>query len=176
MLEQHLQEIFTRLNTADVRYIVVGGVAVAAHGHPRMTADLDLVVALDPANARAAITALDALGYRPLAPVAALQFADADVRQRWVKDKGMLVFQLRSESRPETCIDLFVEEPFNFDDEYARAPRMELVDGCTCPVVHFETLLALKRRAGRPQDLEDIRNLEIGRNPPPPSEDWNSGP
>ncbi len=58
MPEGSLETIFAALQRAEVRHLVVGGVAVVLHGHPRFTADLDLVPALDTANARAAVAAL----------------------------------------------------------------------------------------------------------------------
>ena len=163
MLLSHLESIFRALNEASVRYLVVGGIAVAAHGHPRYTADLDLVIALEAGNAEKAIRVLMAYGYVPLAPVAPMDFANADARRRWVEEKGMMVFQMRSEEMQETCIDLFIEEPFDFASEYAAAPRLELVVGQQVPVVTYETLIAMKRRAGRVRDLDDIKNLEQGR-------------
>lgn len=54
---------------ADVRYILVGGLAVAAHGHGRLTMDLDLVLQLRSGNVRRAMAVLVSLGYRPVAPV-----------------------------------------------------------------------------------------------------------
>ena len=53
------------LERADVRYLVAGGLAVVAHGYPRLTVDLDLVLALDPANTKRAFDALQSLGYYP---------------------------------------------------------------------------------------------------------------
>lgn len=66
------------LNSAGVRYLVVGGVAVVLHGHLRTTADLDLVVQLERENVLKAVRALAGLGYRPRAPVAALRALEAD--------------------------------------------------------------------------------------------------
>ncbi len=160
MLEEHLDRVFGALTDGAVRYLVVGGLAVVAHGHPRFTADLDLVVALDEVNVHRALQSLGRLGYKPLAPVAAEGFADPRTRQHWSQDKGMQVFQLLSEQQPETGIDIFVQEPFDFDREYAGAPRIELVEGRMVPVVAFATLLAMKRAAGRPRDLEDVATLE----------------
>jgi hypothetical protein len=151
--------LFAALQRAGVRYLVVGGVAVVLHGHPRFTADLDLVVALDPDNARAAIDALSGLGYRPRAPVAGALFADPAARRSWVEEKGLTVFTLWSPEHPATEIDLFVQEPFPFDAAFARAMKAELGD-VTVPVASIEDLVALKRAAGRPKDLEDIRVLE----------------
>ena len=121
------------------------------------------MIALDAENAEREIGVFVAFGYVPLAPVAALAFADAEMRRSWVEEKGMKVFQMRSEQLQETCIDLFVEEPFDFAAEYARAPRLELVEGHAVPVVSYETLLAMKRMAGRARDLDDIENLQRAR-------------
>jgi len=48
------EPIFEALNSAQVRYIVVGGVATVLHGFARLTADLDLIVDLQPVEARKA--------------------------------------------------------------------------------------------------------------------------
>jgi hypothetical protein len=159
MMEIDLEQIFDALNGGGVRYLVVGGLAVAAHGHPRFTADVHLVVALDRKNALKTIQALGDLGYRPLAPVSPDAFADASIRHGWIGEKGMRVFQMLSTQRPETPIDLFVQEPFDFEAEYAIAPRMELVAGRSVPVVSYTTLIAMKEIARRPKDMEDIANL-----------------
>jgi hypothetical protein len=124
--DNDLQRIFDALATASVRYIVVGGVAVVLHGYPRLTADLDLVVALQPANVQAALSALAALGYRPRAPVVAEDFAKEDIRRQWIEEKGLKVFTLWSPSAPLTEVDLFVEEPFPFDEAYSRGVPVTL--------------------------------------------------
>ena len=73
------QPVFDALARADVRYAVVGGVAVL-HGHPRMTADLDIAVDLAPEAAAQSIAALTDLGLRPRVPVDASDFADPVAR------------------------------------------------------------------------------------------------
>lgn len=151
--------LFGALQDGGVRYLVVGGVAVVLHGHPRFTADLDLVVALDPGNARRAVEALARLGYRPRAPVDGALFADPVARQRWIDEKGLTVFTLWSPDHPATEVDLFVREPFSFDAAWARATFADL-GNVRVPVASIEDLVELKRVAGRPKDLEDIRVLE----------------
>ncbi|MEW5742180.1 MAG: hypothetical protein AB1938_24910 [Myxococcota bacterium] len=125
MAASDFELIFEALNEAGVRYLVVGGVAVVLHGHPRFTADLDLVIQLDEANARAAMNALGRLGYRPRAPVPAIQFADPVARREWVEAKGLAVFSMWSQ-HPATEIDVFVEEPFVFSEARARAVEADL--------------------------------------------------
>ena len=159
MERSDFEVVFAALERAGVRYLVVGGVAVVLHGHPRFTADLDLVVDLDPANVLAAVGALGTLGYRPRAPVPAEALADAETRGRWIAEKGLTVFSFSSPNHPTTEIDVFVEEPFPFAEGWARASIADLGD-VRVPVASRADLIAMKRRAGRPQDLEDVRVLE----------------
>jgi predicted nucleotidyltransferase len=105
--------------------------------------------------------ALESEGYRPTVPVPASQFADASLRQSWIRDKGIIVFQLHSDRHPETRVDLFVEEPFDFDHEYDQALIGELLPGLQTRFVGLETLIHMKEAAGREKDREDIRQLRL---------------
>jgi hypothetical protein len=156
-----LETIVSALQSAEVRYLIVGGLAVAAHGHGRATFDVDLVVQLLPDNTARAIKALEGLGYRPTVPVPAAQFIDARHRESWIRDKNMVVFALHSDRHPETSIDLFVAEPFDFDMEYDRALMGDILPGLPARFVCLETLLRMKQSVGRPKDLEDIRQLQL---------------
>jgi hypothetical protein len=155
-----LTEIFRALDEADVRYLTVGGVAVVMHGHPRFTADLDLVLDLTPSNASATIVALQKLGYRPRAPVPAEDFANEEIRATWREEKGLTVFSLWSPSHPGTEVDLFVEEPFDFAEAWSRRLDAVLNDGTTVRVVGMDDLRFLKQQAGRPKDLDDLDKLD----------------
>jgi len=154
------ERIFAALQVAGVRYLTVGGVAVVLHGHPRFTADLDLILSFEQANLLAALGALEALGYRPRAPVPATDFADPKMRRKWVQDKGVTVFSMWSSELPATEIDLFVEEPLPFEEAFARAIIATLDEGdVSITVASIPDLIFLKERAGRPQDLADIDAL-----------------
>ena len=87
-----VRTILSALNDANVRYLIVGGLAVVAHGYVRFTQDIDLVVQLERENVLRAMSALMAIGYRPLIPVEAAQFADETLRQQWRDENGMIVF------------------------------------------------------------------------------------
>ncbi|MCC7489016.1 MAG: nucleotidyltransferase family protein [Gammaproteobacteria bacterium] len=156
-----LEAIAVALRDAGARYLIVGGLAVAAHGYGRVTFDLDLVVQLQPDNLRRAMQALESLGYRPTLPVQTRQFADAESRDAWIRDKNMVVFQMHSDKHPETRIDLFVSEPFDFDSEYDAALVGEILPGLPVRFVCLETLVQMKAMAGRPKDLEDVRQLRL---------------
>jgi hypothetical protein len=156
-----LERVFAALRDGDVRYLVVGGVAVNAHGYQRLTVDVNLVVELRAENVRAAFRALAPLGYRPSAPVTAEQFADAATRRGWIEAKGMTVLNLQSDALPDVPLDLFAEEPFDFEREYREAMRGELAPGREVRFVRIPTLIEMKRRAGRARDLDDIEHLEL---------------
>lgn len=155
----HLEQIFGALQGAEVRYLVVGGMAVIAHGYVRTTKDIDLVIALDPDNLRRALTALTAIGYRPKIPVAAADFADPRKRESWTRDKGMVVFQMISDQFRFEPLDIFVTEPFDFSAEYERAVWKQVSTDVSVPIVGVKQLLDMKRAAARPQDLADIAEL-----------------
>jgi len=150
------------LNSAGVRYLVVGGVAVVAHGYPRFTGDLDLVIALDMNNVQRALRALATLEYQPRIPVPAEQFADERLRRQWIEEKGMVVFSLASTRFPHTPVDLFAHVPFDFDDEYRQALWLVIEPALRVPVVRRACLIAMKKAAGRPQDLLDVAQLTAG--------------
>ena len=154
-----IEAVVDSLNRAQVRYLVVGGVAVVLHGYLRTTADLDLVIHLAPDNALRAVKALAALQYRPRAPVNFEAFAQREARESWLREKGLTVFSLWSPARPTLEIDLFVSEPFDFDVVYARALRVRL-QRSEATVVSLDDLIDLKRQVNRPRDQEDVAALE----------------
>ena len=163
MEKRSVETIVKALNEANVRYLIVGGLAVVAHGYVRFTADVDLFINLEATNLRNALGALTQLGYLPRAPVKLEEFADTQIRQRWISEKGMKVFSLSSSEHAATEIDLFAQAPFDFDDAYACAARLELSPGLTATFVDLDRLITLKNQAGRPQDLIDIKNLKTLR-------------
>jgi hypothetical protein len=154
-----LELIFRALNRAGVRYLVAGGLAVNAHGYQRLTADLDMVIQLDRANILAAFEALSELGYRPIVPVTSEQFSKPEQRRQWIEQKGMQVLNLSSNAHPDTTVDVFVTEPFDFDREYAVALRAEIAPKIEVRFVSVPTLISMKDAAGRPRDRDDIEHL-----------------
>jgi predicted nucleotidyltransferase len=153
-----VEAILRALNDAQVRYLIVGGLAVVAHGYVRYTADVDIVLDLETENVLRAMKALSAIGYRPLMPVDPKQFANEQMRKAWHEQKGMLVFQMLDLNRPDTRLDLFVTEPFDFKEEFAAA-KWEEVAGVPAPVLRVETLIAMKKQVERGQDLVDVEQL-----------------
>jgi hypothetical protein len=144
-------ELLRALSEAEARFLVVGAYAVAVHGHPRATGDLDVWVEPTTDNARKVLGALRAFG----APLAELEEADLA--------RPGTVFQM---GRPPRRIDLITSATgIAFADSYARRVAARFGD-LICPVLGLDDLVANKRATGRHKDLADAEALElIGRKP-----------
>ena len=154
-----IETIVRALNDARVQYLIVGGLAVNAHGFARSTRDVDIVFQLDPSNAGKGLDALLQAGWKMAIPVTPAAFADPLMRESWRAEKHMIVLKLWSDSHRRTPVDIFIYEPFDFHRELPHALHVEIGPGLTAPFVSLETLLQMKREAGRPQDLVDIEEV-----------------
>lgn len=133
------------LNEKDVRYLIVGGSAVAFHGHPRYTKDLDLWIDRNPENAGRLIHALDAFGF------GAVGLSDDDSL------KPGRIIQL---GRPPHRIDILTElRGVRFPDAFEGRITAD-IDGVPFQFIALEDLKRNKRAVGRHQDLADLENLE----------------
>jgi hypothetical protein len=131
----------------EVRFIVVGAHALAAHGIPRATQDLDVWIDAAPANAARTWRALAAFG----APLADLGIEDADfTRPNVVVQVGV----------PPNRVDILTGVTgLRFEDAWTT--RTEgLIEGVRVPVLGREALVRNKRAAGRHKDLGDVEALE----------------
>lgn len=146
MLEfpQDFSEFLRLLNQNEVDYLLVGGFAVALHGYPRATADMDVWVATNVENARRIVIALRAFGF----DVPELSEQTFLAPERIVR---MGVAPLRIELL--TSID-----GVDFSGCAERAMRVD-VDGESIPVIGLDDLKVNKRASGRSKDLADLDNL-----------------
>jgi len=154
-----VEDVAQTLTRHGVRFMVVGGLAVAAHGYLRFTADVDMVIQLDSENVLSAFKALAEAGYKPSVPVTGEQFAERALRDRWIAEKGMVVLSFWSDQYRDTPLDVFVSEPFDFDSEYNEGLQQELIPGVMLRFPKLETLIRMKLAAGRPKDLIDVEYL-----------------
>ena len=145
MLNQDFKEFIQSLNANNVRYLVIGGYAVAFHGHPRYTKDLDVWVDPIPDNAARVIKALEQFGFASLG-LKAEDFLAPDQ-----------VIQL---GLPPNRIDILTSaEGVDFDTCYASRAQV-VIGGVPANFIDLENLKKNKRAAGRLQDLADLENLQ----------------
>ena len=143
--DRDFKEFLACLAARDVRFLVVGGYAVAVHGHPRYTGDLDLWVWTGAANAESLLTALDDFGFGSVGLVA-----------NDFTEPGRVV-QL---GYPPVRIDLLTSiDGVEFEGCFDR--RVEIVvDGLKVPFIALEDLRRNKASSGRPQDIADLAALD----------------
>lgn len=147
-----LPRLAKHLDAEGLRYVLVGGLAVAVHGGTRHTFDADLAVAFDLDNRKRLAVALAPLHPRPmrLAPGAAWEWDEKCVRAPWtifMTDAGR--------------VDLIIRLPGiedGFDGLYARSEWRE-ADGIGLRLASIEDLLKMKGAADRDKDREDERQL-----------------
>jgi predicted nucleotidyltransferase len=154
--ELKLEALLARLARADVDFVIVGGVAVAFQGYGRATKDLDITYATDRKN-------LVRLGEVLVALHARVRGVPADAP--FVTDERTLArTRLLTLDTDDGSLDLLADPPGAppYATMRARADRVDL-DGIIVAVAALEDLLAMKRAAGRPQDLIDIDALEVAR-------------
>jgi predicted nucleotidyltransferase len=144
VLNQDFKEFIQSLNDNGVRYLVIGGYAVALHGHPRYTKDLDVWVEMRPGNAAKMVKALEQFGFASLG----------------LKAEDFLVpDQIIQLGYPPNRIDvLSTLEGIEFESCYASRVQVE-IDGVTVNFIDLENLKRNKKATGRIQDLADLENL-----------------
>jgi len=146
-LNRDFHELLECFDRNDVRYLIIGGWALAAHGVQRMTKDLDVWVWPDAENSRAVVAALDDFGFGDLG-LTPEDFLTPDT-----------VIQL---GYPPNRVDLLMT-PSGVDFEECWQEHVAIdVDGLVVPFIGLEGLKANKRAVGRTQDLADIEALEQG--------------
>jgi hypothetical protein len=145
MLNPDFKEFIQSLNGNQVRYLVVGGYAVALHGYPRYTKDIDIWVEMSPANAARIVQALQHFGFGSLG-LGEGDFLEPDT-----------IIQL---GYPPRRIDLLTTLPgVDFTACFASKVVVE-IDGEAVNFIDLENLKKNKRATGRAQDLADVENLE----------------
>jgi hypothetical protein len=145
VLNPDFKDMLSVFNAESVEYLIVGAYAMAAHGVPRATGDLDCWIRRSPENAERVMRALAAFG----APLERISKDDLSVPG--------LVLQFGVEP---TRIDLLTSiDGVDFDEAYQRR-LVARIDDIEVSLLDLETLIRNKRAVGRPRDLADVARLE----------------
>lgn len=145
ILNPDFKEFFQLLNANEVHYLIVGGYAVAYHGYPRYTKDVDIWILVDRQNAKRVVKTLRDFDFESLG------LEESDFLE------GDTIIQL---GYAPNRIDLITGVP-GVDFEKCYAARIEEeIDGVKLKFIDLGSLKKAKRASGRPQDLADLENLE----------------
>jgi Nucleotidyl transferase of unknown function (DUF2204) len=145
MLNKDYKEMLQCLLEEEVKFLLVGAYALAAHGFPRATKDIDFFVWATPDNSASLMKALAKFG-APMHDVSASDFSS-----------GGVIFQIGNSPRR---IDILTNiSGVKFEHAYANRAIIYL-EGLEVPVISVADLVANKRASGRLQDLADVEKLE----------------
>ncbi len=151
--------LFKALKDHDINYLLVGGLAVNLHGVPRMTMDVDLLIALDIHNIAKLEACSQLLGLRPSVPIKLADLADESKRETLFREKHLIALSLIG-TKPETpTVDIVIHHPLDFKKAYQNKIERD-VSGTPVMLASIEDMITLKKAAGRAQDLADITHLE----------------
>ena len=152
VLNADYRDMVLCLQRAGVEFMLVGGYAVALHGWPRMTFDIDFWILASPENATALMRALKDFG----API-------MDLKEEDFHRPGM-VFQIGVE--PQRIDILSAISGVDYAEARTRAQMMK-VDDLELKVISLQDLIANKISSGRPKDISDsitLRKIQEKRN------------
>jgi hypothetical protein len=144
MLNQDFKEFIQLLNDNQVNYLVIGGYAVAIHGHPRYTKDIDIWIEISEENSQKIITALTEFGFGSLG-LTAKDFQEPH--------------QIIQLGYPPNRIDL-ITSPDGIDFQTCYDSKIEIMlDDIAVKFIDLDNLKKNKLASGRLQDLADLENL-----------------
>jgi len=148
-----VEKLIRALDKHRVKYAVVGGYAVALHGAIRGTVDIDIVIAISKVAFEAAEAALKEIGLGSRLPVVAKEvFA---FRKEYIQKRNLTAWSFVNPDNPLEVVGILITEDVN---------KIKVVNkrafGMNVKVAAIADLIAIKKKAGRPQDLEDIKALE----------------
>ena len=145
MLNNDYKDILLALSNRKTKFLLVGAYAMAAHGYPRATIDIDLWVKPNSENAALVLQALEDFG----APTGGLSVDDLQTEN--------VVFQIGVAPRR---IDIITSiDGLKFEDAFANSQKID-IDGIQVPVLSVPDLIKNKRSTGRTKDLADAESLE----------------
>jgi len=145
IINKDFREFIELLNSNNVKYLVVGGYAVAFHGYPRYTKDMDIWIWINENNAKQLIKTLEEFGFSSLG----LKKEDF-LKPEYVIQLGY----------PPNRIDILTKiSGLEFEKCYKSRVKTNM-DGITIDFINLENLKKNKKAIGRFKDLADLENLE----------------
>lgn len=145
--------VIEKFRAEQVEFAVAGGFAVALHGAVRGTVDLDLVVVLTEGNLKKVERLLTELGLQSRIPVTASDIFK--FRKEYIEKRNLIAWSFVNFKNPSQVVDIILTHDLK---------KMKLkhipIHGVKVPVLSRQSLIEMKKEAGRPQDLEDVKALE----------------
>lgn len=139
----NLNKLLQSLNDHKVKYVIIGATALVAHGHSRLTKDVDIFIEPVPENIQHTFAALQECGY---------DLQDTTVAEAMEKKLLFRQYILETDIHPHVA-------GVTFDDVWKNRVAYSLA-GVLVSFASLDDLIKMKKAANRPKDQEDLRHLE----------------
>jgi hypothetical protein len=146
-------QIIQKLKENQIQFAVAGGFAVALHGAVRGTVDLDIVVVISHDNFKKIEKALHELNLKSRIPVSADDMHK--FREEYIQKRNLIAWSFVNYKNPAQVVDIIITH----DLKKMKSINIS-IHGTKVPVLSKAALIQMKKAAGRPQDLEDVKALE----------------
>jgi len=151
-------EILERLYKSKVRYLIAGGLSVNLYGVPRVTQDIDIVIAMDRENVLKITSLLKELGYVSRLPVNPDDLANPDKVKDWIENKNLKAFSFYHKKDNYKVIDIVLVHPLDFEKSFETRTVKKAKD-IEIYLASIDDVIKMKEFSGRTQDFSDIEML-----------------
>lgn len=148
-----LEKICSCFNQNSIPYAIVGGYAVALHGAPRGTLDIDFITRLDEKTFLKIESVLLSMGFQSRLPVTAQEVFK--FREEYINNRNLVAWSFYNPANPIEVVDIIITE--NLDDFKTVEKKLS---NFKLKIISKAGLIHMKKKSGREQDLADIKALE----------------
>jgi hypothetical protein len=151
-----LERIVKAFTSRKIPYALVGGYAVALHGAPRGTVDIDIVVKHSEDFFKSVERCMKDMGFQPRLPVTAEEIFH--FKEEYITKRNLIAWSFYNPKNPIEVLDVVITHDLNHMKSVSKKLGLWTVN-----VLSIEDLIKMKNDAGRPQDFEDVRVLKAIR-------------
>jgi len=151
-----LERVRASFENEGLEFALVGGFAVALHGAPRGTVDIDCIISHRERDFLLCEKALSAIGLKPRLPVTAFELFQ--FRQEYINDRNLIAWSFINLDNPVEILDVIITVDLRKVKTVTKKLGIEKIK-----IIALDDLISMKKQSGRPQDLEDVKALEALR-------------
>lgn len=152
-------DILKKFYESNVKYLIVGGVAVNLYGIPRITQDIDIIIDTTRENILKINRIMKELDYIPKLPVNPNDLADPKKRKEWVEERNLVAFSFYHKQNTIKVVDMILSHPLDFESSFSNR-TVRRARGIEVYTASIDDIIKMKETTGREQDKSDIEMLK----------------
>ncbi|MDN3510782.1 MAG: nucleotidyltransferase family protein [Candidatus Jettenia sp.] len=152
-------EILEGLYKSKIRYLIVGGLSVNLYGVPRVTQDIDIIIAMNKENILKVTSLLKESGYVPRQTVNPDDLANPDKVKDWIENKNLKAFSFYHKKDNYKVVEIVLVHPLDFEKSFINRTVKRAKD-IDIYLASVDDIIKMKEFSGRTQDVSDIEMLK----------------